>query len=155
MSLKGTIAAALPVLVVAGVADAQTKGEVTLANAGTLTCTTGESPLQASVDAELSCIFRARSGMEGNFTGYIARRGEADLPPGKRVLVWAVLAPDADIRAEALVGTYAGQTGGQRVDRLVGGERRDIVLEPATATSQIGDMPAPTALELRLEPLKA
>jgi hypothetical protein len=52
-----------------------------------------------------------------------------------------------DLRNIVAIGASAGG-----VAALV---LRRFVLEPATATSQIDDTPAPTVLELRLEPLKA
>ena len=154
MSLKRGMAATVLILA-AGIANAQAQNEIKLANAGTLTCTTSETPPQASADAELSCSFRAPSGQDGNFTGFIARRGQADLPPGRRVLVWSVLAPSEDIDVAAIAGQYAGETGGEPAGRMIGGANRAIVLEPTTAGSQIDKAPAPTVLELRLEPLKA
>jgi hypothetical protein len=106
-------------------------------------------------DAQLSCSFNSTSGKHANFIGYIARVGQADLPPGKRVLVWSVLSPKQDIELAALAGSYTGETGGRVAGRLVGGENRAIFLEPTTVTSQIGDAPEPTVLQLRLEPLRA
>ena len=122
---------------------------------GTLTCTTSDLPPQSGADAELSCNFKPISGQDETFKGYIARAGQADIPPGKRVLMWSVLAPKDEIDPRALAGRYAGETGGTPPGRMAGGEGNAIVLQPATAESQIDDTPAPTVLELRLEPLKA
>jgi hypothetical protein len=154
-SNKRIATVAASVLLVAGTTNAQAPKEVTLANAGTLTCTTSETPQKSGVDAELSCIFKSPSGKDGDFTGYIARRGQADVPPGRRVLVWSVLAPSEDIDVAAIAGTYAGQTGGAPPGRLVGGDRKTIVLQPTGDDSQISKTPVPTVLELKLEPLKA
>jgi hypothetical protein len=48
-----------------------------------------------------------------------------------------------------------GETGGQVAGRLRGGENNTIILQPVTVTSQVGDVPVPSALELRLDPVKA
>ena len=126
-----------------------------LATAGTLTCTTTDPANPSAVDAKLSCRFQATSGAEGSFTGHMARKGLADLPPGRRVLVWTVLAGKTDVEPRALAGRYSGETGGQTAGRLKGGQGNSIVLQPVTVTSQVGDNPAPSALELRLEPVRA
>ena len=144
----------LALAVMAADASAQA-AQTELARVGTLTCTTSDLPPQAGADAELSCSFEAVSGRGEMFTGYIARSGQADIPPGKRVLMWSVLASKDGIDPQALAGRYAGETGGQPPGRMAGGEGNTIVLQPTTADSQVGDVPVPTVLELRLEPLKA
>lgn len=136
-------------------AAAEAQSSPALSNAGTLTCTTSETAPEATADAKLSCRFQAVSGRDGGFTGTIARKGPADLPPGKRVLVWSVLAAKPDVELRALAGKYVGETGGQTAGRLKGGEGNSIVLEPVTITSQVGDTPVPSVLELRLEPVRA
>lgn len=125
---------------------------VTLYNVGTLTCTTMDAAEDALADAQLSCSLNSASGKHGNFTGYIARVGQADVPQGKRVLVWSVLSTKQDVQLEALAGTYTGETGGRVAGRLIGGAGRAILLQPTTLTSQIGGTPAPSVLQLRLEP---
>ena len=120
--------------------------------AGTLTCTTDPS-VEGRADARLSCHFKANSGRDGNYTGSLARVGSADVPGGKRVLVWTVLARD-DNHASALDGVYRGETGGSPPGVLTGGKTGAIRLEPASAASQLGDRPVPTVLELRLEATK-
>jgi len=126
-----------------------------LTNLGTLTCTTGDAPPQSAGDATLSCSFKGQSGLDGDFTGRIARRGAAGLPGGKRVLVWSVLSAKAKVELSAIEGEYTGVTGGDQPHALVGGANRSILLQPMTATSQIGDAPVPSVLELRLKPTKA
>ena len=155
MSQRMTPLAATALTLVAGIVCAQPQSNAPLANVGTLTCTTDELPPESVADAELSCAFKAPSGEDGNFTGFIARRGMADLPPGKRVLVWSVLAPNEKVDLPSLAGTYAGETGGEPPGRLIGGEKKDIVLQPSTAESQVGNVRAPTVLQLRLQPIKA
>ncbi len=124
--------------------------------AGTLSCVTSETPAGATADAELSCRFHAASGRDSNFKGFMARKGQADIPPGKRVLVWSVLTAKTDFAPEALAGRYSGQTGGTARDaRLTGGAENSVVLLPVASPSQSGESPAPTVLDLRLEPVRA
>ena len=142
-------------LVVSGfvlVSGAQARSK--FANLGTLTCTTSEAAPKAAVDAKLSCRFQSLTGQNGSFDGSIKRKGTADMPPGKRVLVWGVLALKPDLEPRALAGTYAGETGGQTAGRLRGGLNNNIILEPVTVTSQVGDNPVPSVLELRLDSVK-
>jgi len=126
-----------------------------LSAVGTLTCTTSDAPKRTRADVNLSCEFQGLAGGEGNFTGHIARKGPAKLPSGKRVLMWAVLAPHLDVEPRMLEGKYRGLTGGKHAGRLVGGGNGAIVLRPVTITSQVGDMPVASVLELRLKPVKA
>lgn len=122
---------------------------------GTLTCTTSDvHKRRAPTDAKLSCSFAGRSGVGANFTGSIARKGRADLPEGKRVLIWSVLAPPGDHDAGVLSGEYKGVTGGNRPGRLTGGKNGAIVLQPVTASSQLGDRPTASVLRLVLQPLR-
>ncbi len=126
-----------------------------MTNLGTLTCTTADSAAETRSDATLSCNFKGLSGLEGDFTGRIVRTGPADLPGGKRVLVWSVLSTDPKAELSAMEGEYRGLTGGQQSHVLVGGAARTIRLQPMTATSQLGDAPVPSLLELRIKPTKA
>lgn len=127
-----------------------------LTNIGTLTCTTVAAE-QDKVDAALSCQFHALSGRDAQFSGRIVRKGPAALPAGKRVLVWTVLAREADVQPRDLAGRFEGTTGGDAgaANKLSGGRDGVIVLEPVTSTSQVGEVPVPSLLELRLEPTRA
>jgi hypothetical protein len=124
-------------------------------NLGTLTCTTGEAPPQGSSDATLSCSFKGQRGLEGDFTGRVTRAGTADMPAGKRVLVWSVLSEQPTVDLAGIEGEYRGVTGGAQAGVLVGGKDGAVRLEPMTATTQPGDPPAPSLLELRLKPTRA
>jgi hypothetical protein len=151
MRLIGIVAVAM--LASAGATDLRAQPQSgSLVVAGTLTCTTDPSA-EGRADARLSCHFKANSGRDGNYTGFIARIGPADVPEGKRVLVWTVLAQNVD-HASALDGIYRGETGGTPPGVLIGGKTGAIRLEPVSAASQVGDRPVPTVLELRLEPTK-
>ena len=126
-----------------------------LSVAGTLSCTTSESGQAAQADAILSCRFQSPKGLDGDLTGKIARIGEADLPSGKRVLIWSVLAPSANIVLGDLEGQYSGETGGTTTGRLAGGKVKNIVLDPVNRTVQTGEAPVPTVLELELQAVRA
>jgi hypothetical protein len=134
-----------------------TFGASALSPAGVLICTTLDLEANATkADAGLSCQFDALKGRDADFRGWIKRRGIADLPPGRRVLTWSVLA-SGPFTPRMLAGQYKGTTGGaaNTVARLRGGKDNKIVLEPVTATSQIGDRSVPSLLELRLVLTKA
>jgi hypothetical protein len=100
----------------------------------------------------LSCNYKSTGGLNSDYDGYIARVGPADLPSGKRVLVWSVLSAKP-VDVGALTGTYHGETGGRPAGVLKGDNA--VRLETVTTASQIGDKPIPTILELRLETTKA
>lgn len=120
-----------------------------LSPAGSLFCTTSDSA-ESKSGRTLSCAFKGISGRSGGLEGRIVLKGEEHLPFGKRVLVWSVLAPNADMPSAALAGRYVETRGGQ----LVGGKTGDIVLAPATRTERARD-DAVTVLELHLDPTKA
>jgi hypothetical protein len=131
-------------------------GGIRLANvsvAGTLTCTT-DPATSGRADAKLSCHLKASSGRDGNYTGYIARIGPADVPEGRRVLIWTVLTQNASDIPD-MAGLYKGETGGVPSGVLVGGRSGTVRLEPVTTASQVGKRSVPTILELRLEAIKA
>jgi len=127
-----------------------------LSSVGTLTCTTSENA-RTAIDANLSCHFAALVGASHEYSGLIARRGAADLPKGKRVLVWAVLAPKSSVERGILEGEYRGKTGGEADARfqLHGGKDGRVVLDPVAPAPLGGDNPVPSVLELRIESTKA
>lgn len=124
-----------------------------LTNLGTLTCTTSEPSAESGRDANLSCQFRSLSGRDSTYAGHITRRGQADIPPGKRVIVWTVLARDTEADRD-ISGSFRGTTGGTPTTALIA-ENKTVRLEPVTVTSQIGDQPTETVLQLMLTPTKA
>ena len=148
--LNAWLALAVPAMVIPA-ASAQPR----TTNLGTLTCTTGETPPQAATDATLSCSFKGQSGLDGDFTGRIRRVGPADIPAGKRVLVWSVLSEQPKVELAGLEGEYRGVTGGTQIGVLVGGADGAIRLQPMTSTAPPGGAPAPAQLELRLKPTRA
>ena len=141
---------AITLVLAASSAEAQS-----LTNAGTLTCTTSETPPQALADAELSCGFVGHSGLDSRLSGTISRIGEADIAPGKRVLIWSVQTKIGEVQLGDLAGEYRGNTGGQPAGRLTGGKANAIILDPVDRTVKSGNGPVPTVLELRLKEVRA
>ena len=127
----------------------------TTANTGTLTCTTSEATENVVADVRLSCAFEGNSGLTGSFTGYVDRKGFADVPSGKRVLIWKVSAKEGEFSLNDIAGTYEGMTGAQVAGTLNKVGKIEIVLEPPGETNQLGAVPSPTILHLRLEPTRA
>lgn len=142
-------------LAVLALAIPATSAQPRTTNLGTLTCTTGETPPQAATDATLSCSFKGQAGLDGDFTGRIRREGPADIPAGKRVLVWSVLSEQPKVDLAGLEGEYRGVTGGAQLGVLVGGAGGAIRLQPMTSTAPPGGPPVPALLELRLKPTRA
>jgi hypothetical protein len=149
------LAALLVVGVLASMGPGLHAQKQSVTNLGTLTCTSAGTRADVETDATLSCNFRGQSGLEGDFTARIVRAGRHDVPSGKRVLVWSVLSTKPKVELGALEGEYRGTTGGQRPHLLIGGADRSIQLQPLTTTSQAGEFPAPSLLELRIKPTKA
>ena len=136
-------------LLLASTSSAASAQPPRLANVGTLTCTTQETPPRSAAGEILSCSFKGESGVDANFTGTITRKGAADFPAGKHVLVWSVLAAKPNVKAETVSGVYRGRTGSEASGQLVS-QNAEIVLAPLTAPPDA----APTVLEIRLEPAK-
>lgn len=122
-------------------------------SAGTLSCTMSASP-QGGEEAAVACSFKALSGRSSDCAGTLVRNPAAELPVGKRVLVWSVLASSDVIEPGQIAGRYVGQTGGDNRGRLLNEEAR-IVLEPPVATSGVGGEPGVTVLTLRQQPQRA
>lgn len=126
----------------------------TVAHAGTLTCTMQATGDRRATEAPISCVFQALFGRDGNFEGMIARDPGSDIPEGKRVLVWSVLAPSREVELKQLAGRYVGRSGGTGPAQLVN-EQSSIVLESVTSAAQLGAEPAITVLSLHIDPLRA
>lgn len=112
------------------------------------------SSLPAANEAEVSCNFQATVGAGGTLEGTIERDPKSDIPPGKRVIVWSVLAPTMEINLKSLAGKYVGTSGGGGATALFNQES-SIVLEPQTSSAQLGAEAVITVLSLRLDPIRA
>ena len=138
------------VLLVAPAAHSQPS----LTNLGTLTCTVDGAPADPRADVKLSCSFKATAGESRNYEGVATRRGAADFPPGKHVLVWSVVGTSTG-DAPGLAGVFRGETGGSGTSALIGGANGSVRLEPVTGAAQIDAAKALTVLSLTLAPTRA
>jgi hypothetical protein len=130
------------------------QSQQSVANLGTLTCTTTGAPDDPRADVKLSCNFKATVGEARDYEGVASRQGAAGFPPGKHVLVWSVIGPGTG-DAPALNGMFRGQTGGSGTSALIGGADGSIRLEPVTGAAQVDAAAALTVFTLKLAPTRA
>ena len=151
--ISSRISLATGVLILSGiVAAAQARETI-----GTLTCTTEDAPTAPSAATRLmSCSFEpsskaAKLSFAGNILG-------GQLPPGRQVVVWTVLADGKAASAETLEGRYAS-TPEDKVEGvgglLVGGSTGKIALQPLTQSPRVEDQAVKTIVTLELKPVKA
>lgn len=127
-------------------------GKETSIPAGTLSCMMSAEP-HGSEEAAVACSFKALSGRSSEFSGTLVRTS-AELPRGKRVLLWSVLAATDAVEPSELTGRYVGRTGGDNTGRLLNESAR-IILVPPAATSGVGGEADVTVLTLRPAPVRA
>lgn len=93
---------------------------------------------------DLGCVFDRADGKKEGYKGTINKFG---LDIGKVTqanLVWAVLAPSADMKPSALNGNYAGVSAGATLgvgleaNALIGGLDRSIALNPLSVAGTEG-----------------
>lgn len=151
-----TRAALVSAVAVALVAPAAAQTEKSSANAGTLTCTAAPPSRDEQAEAKLSCKFEPLTGPTANFEGMVRQSGNEGVGEGKIVLVWTVLAPQTDITAKMLEGTYVGSLSsgsnapGDAPSGLVGGVNKSIHLRPLAAPDQSGPALTVSIVELKL-----
>jgi hypothetical protein len=86
LALIATIAAA-------GTVDAQAPSPpAKLAQVGKLTCTMKSTTAQPASEAQLSCGFEGAKSRKATLEGTVSRESHNDIPTGKYVMVWTVLA---------------------------------------------------------------
>jgi hypothetical protein len=112
---------------------------------GTLTCDveSGWGYVLGS-QKDLNCAFKSINGSVARYTGDITKLG-VDVGYTKAgTLVWAVVAPSKDMRADALEGVYGGVTAGAtavvggNLNVLVGGLDKSITLQPISVEGNTG-----------------
>lgn len=92
----------------------------------------------------LRCVFAAGPGRNEHYSGSISKFGVDIGYTQGGVLVWAVLAPTANLARGALAGDYVGATGSATVgvgvgaNVLVGGSNRTISLQPVSIEGNTG-----------------
>ncbi|MBO6758748.1 MAG: DUF992 domain-containing protein [Roseibium sp.] len=114
--------------------------------AGTLTCIVeGESNFIIGSTAILGCSFRPAIGDTVEYyTGTVRDFGLDIGTTNEATMVWAVLAPSADMDPGALSGEYGGVTAGAslgaglKANALIGGLDKSIALNPFSIESQTG-----------------
>jgi len=122
-------------------AKAQTSG----VSAGTLTChvSSGWGFIFGS-SRDLRCSYSQPGGGVSHYTGHVDQWG-VDIGYTKEgVIVWAVLAPTANVAPGALAGSYGGVTAsatvgvGAGANVLVGGSNKTISLQPLSVQGSTG-----------------
>ena len=130
---------ALAIIATASPASAQARVEV-----GVLRCTVeGGAGLILGSSKGMRCVFRHR-GADEFYSGRVTKVG-IDIGFTRRSdIVWAVLAPTANIRPASLAGGYGGVSAeatvgvGVGANALIGGSRRSIILQPLSVQGQTG-----------------
>jgi hypothetical protein len=132
--------------------------------AGTLTCNvaSGWGFVFGSSKA-LHCTFAPTAGRPEKYAGTISKFGVDIGYTQGGVMVWAVLAPTANLAPGALAGNFAGATAGATVgvgaaaNVLVGGSNRTISLQPVSIEGNTGLNVAAGigAISLRYQPQMA
>jgi Protein of unknown function (DUF992) len=115
------------------------------AQVGTLTCNVaGGWGFVFGSSKAIRCNFARVGGRPEHYTGSINKFGvDIGFTQGG-VLVWAVLAPTANLAPGALSGRYVGATGSASVgvgvgaNVLVGGSHRTISLQPVSVEGNTG-----------------
>lgn len=92
----------------------------------------------------MDCVFRHRGRPDEVYYGRITKIG-LDIGVTKRTeIVWAVLAPTANLPPASLAGRYAGVSAeatlglGVGANAMIGGSRRSVVLQPLSVQAQRG-----------------
>lgn len=104
----------------------------------------------------LDCTFERAQGGDERYRGSIDKFGIDIGSTTRGRMVWAVLAPTADLADGALNGNYGGISGeatvgvGVGANALLGGSSRSIVLQPISVSGQEGLNFAVGVAEMRL-----
>lgn len=112
---------------------------------GTLTCDVeGGWGYVLGSQKDLNCALKTTNGDVSHYVGDITKLG-VDIGYTKAgTLVWAVVAPSKDLKADALEGSYGGVTAGAtavvggNLNVLVGGFDKSITLQPISIEGNTG-----------------
>lgn len=92
----------------------------------------------------MDCVFRSRRGPQEVYYGRITKIG-LDIGVTRRTeIVWAVLAPTANLGPASLAGRYGGVSAeatiglGIGANAMIGGSRRSVILQPLSVQAQKG-----------------
>jgi Protein of unknown function (DUF992) len=92
----------------------------------------------------LKCTYAGKPGVSEHYTGTISKFGVDIGYLQSAVMVWAVVAPAADVAPGALAGDYGGATAGASVgvgagaNVLIGGSTKQIALQPVSIEGNAG-----------------
>jgi hypothetical protein len=113
---------------------------------GTLTCDVeaGWGYVLGS-QKDLNCEFKSgTNGTVAKYTGDVTKLGVDIGYTNSGTMIWAVVAPSKDMKADALEGTYGGVTAGAtaivggNLNVLVGGLDKSITLQPLSVERNSG-----------------
>ena len=138
LAAAGTLAA----LALAGVGSPARAGGV---QAGVLTCNVSSGwGFIIGSSRNLRCVYSPSKRKPEHYNGAISKFGVDIGYVQSAVIVWAVIAPTADLRPGSLAGSYGGVTGGASVgvglgaNVLVGGSGNSIALQPVSIEGSTG-----------------
>lgn len=143
MKLSTILSAALVAGALMGASAAKAEGGVQL---GQLNCeVAGGAGFIFGSSKELNCTFNSADGTEETYTGVINKYGIDIGVTGKAVILWTVVAAEADkYQPGALAGTYSGASAqaafaaGLGANVLVGGSSDSFALQPVSVNATEG-----------------
>jgi hypothetical protein len=113
--------------------------------AGVLTCNVSSGwGFIIGSSRDLRCVYSPASRPPEHYNGSISKFGVDIGYVQSAVIVWAVVAPTADLKPGSLGGSYAGVTGGASAgvgagaNVLVGGSGNSIALQPVSIEGSQG-----------------
>lgn len=141
-AIPAALAVAVAAFALPSVASAQGAPRV---EAGVLRCTVdGGVGLIVASRKSMTCVFRRRGGPDERYVGRITKIG-VDIGITRRTsIAWAVLAPTEQLPRASLAGRYGGVSAeatvgiGAGANALVGGSRRNVMLQPLSVQGQTG-----------------
>jgi len=113
--------------------------------AGVLTCNVASGwGLIFGSSKDLNCTYQSATGHEEHYAGTINKFGVDVGYHNGGVIVWAVVAPTAELAPGALTGDYGGITAGASAgvgagaNALIGGNNKTISLQPVSIEGMTG-----------------
>ena len=128
-----------------GVASLGSPASAAGVQAGVLTCNVSSGwGFIIGSSRDLRCTYSPSKRPPERYNGAISKFGVDIGYVQSAVIVWAVVAPTADLRPGSLAGTYGGVTGsatagvGAGANVLVGGSDNTITLQPVSIEGNTG-----------------
>jgi len=161
MKRMGLIGLALGIVALAGLLNSAPTGAAEGIKAGFLTCNVDSGfGFVFGSSRDVNCTYSPAAGKADTYKGKISKFGVDIGYLNSAVIVWAVVAPTADIKPGSLAGQYAGATGsatvgvGAGANVLVGGSDNTFTLQPVSIEGSTGLNVAAGIAELKLEKAK-